>query len=119
MPPPDWTIGSLRKHIERSHPGASFSDNSTQLLWQCFDFYAQHPFPSNPSEEKTEEKIDADAFQRALSLLAHQGTKLLGTQEEDDYFWRIDDSFFQKPICQNAEEHWAPARDRAFIYNGG
>lgn len=63
-----------------------------QLLWRCFHFYAYHPFP----RDATNGQVDSAAFQRAMALLAVQGTDLLGTQEEGSYFWRNDDAFFRK-----------------------
>ncbi|RAK73519.1 uncharacterized protein BO72DRAFT_500015 [Aspergillus fijiensis CBS 313.89] len=55
-----------------------------------------HPFPGVPSPQKPKERIDADGFHRAVALLAHQGTKLLGTQEVEDNFWRQDTAFLRK-----------------------
>ena len=68
------------------------SEAAVQLLWRCFHFYAYHPFPC----DSTDGKIDSAAFQRAVALLAVQGTEILGTQDEGDYFWRHDDAFFHK-----------------------
>ncbi|RAK80132.1 uncharacterized protein BO72DRAFT_502960 [Aspergillus fijiensis CBS 313.89] len=42
------------------------------------------------------ERVDADAFQRAVALIAHQGTELLGAQEAGDYYWRLDETFFHR-----------------------
>jgi hypothetical protein len=63
-----------------------------QLLWRCFHFYAFHPFP----RDSTNSSIYWADFQRAVILLAGQGTDLLGTQEQGEYFWRSDDYFFRK-----------------------
>ena len=40
-------------------------------------------------------RIDEDAFLRGATLLALQTNDLLGTQE-DDWFWRHDDAYFQR-----------------------
>ena len=76
------------------HPDADFADATVQLMWKCFYYYAYHPFPSANSGGK----VEWAAFQRAVSLLALQCTKILGTQDEGAYFWRSDhnDASFQK-----------------------
>lgn len=56
-------------------------------MWRCFYFSAYHPFPTS---SEIDAKIDQDAFERAVTLLAAQGTDLLGTLEEGDYFWCSD-----------------------------
>ena len=52
-----------------------------------------HPFPRSASDN---DKLDFGAFQRSVTLLATNGTELLGTQDDGDYFWRPDDGFFHK-----------------------
>ncbi|RAL17646.1 uncharacterized protein BO97DRAFT_11530 [Aspergillus homomorphus CBS 101889] len=76
---------SLVAHIARNHPDFSFSSEGIDLLWRCLYYYAYHPFPRN---ETTEERIDCNAFNRTLALLVHDGTKLLGTQDNGAYLWR-------------------------------
>ncbi|KAJ5620840.1 hypothetical protein N7510_004824 [Penicillium lagena] len=87
----DWNVTSFRKHIEREHPDVVSSEAVVQLLWRCFLYFAYHPFPRDVTNSA---QVDSSGFQRAVSLLAAQGTDILGTQEEGDYFWRHDDAFF-------------------------
>ncbi|RAH76618.1 hypothetical protein BO86DRAFT_404479 [Aspergillus japonicus CBS 114.51] len=82
-----WTRKSLEKHITSSHPDSALSCDSIDLLWRCLHYYAYHPFP----QEATGEAIDPDAFNRAVALLAHGGTCLLGTQDVGGYHWRNHD----------------------------
>ncbi|PYI04097.1 hypothetical protein BO78DRAFT_431642 [Aspergillus sclerotiicarbonarius CBS 121057] len=88
-----WTKDSLRKHIQIAHLNVSFPDEAINLLWRSFHFYAHHPFPHYITDDS---KIDVDGFQRAVALLAHDATDLLGTQEDGDYYWRFDETFFRK-----------------------
>ncbi|PYH78229.1 hypothetical protein BO82DRAFT_422031 [Aspergillus uvarum CBS 121591] len=83
----DWTKQSLEAHISSCHPSSALSDEVIDLLWRCFHYYASHPFP----KEATGEVIDSDAFDRAVALLAHGGTSLLGTQDDGGYYWRNHD----------------------------
>lgn len=89
----DWTKESLRKHIEKVHPYADFSDAIIDLLWTCFYFYAYHPFPRR---DVGDGRIEWSAFQRSVSLLAARGTGLLGTLEDGDYSWRYDECFTRR-----------------------
>ncbi|RAL05941.1 uncharacterized protein BO80DRAFT_440678 [Aspergillus ibericus CBS 121593] len=88
-----WTKESLKKHIAAAHPNVSFSNEAIDLLWRIFYFYACHPFPHYVTDAS---KIDFNGFQRAVTLLAHDATDYLGTQEDGDYYWRFDEMFFQK-----------------------
>lgn len=92
----DWNVTSFREHIERKHPDVASSEAVVQLLWRCFLYFAYHPFP----RDVTNSKVDLSGFQRAVSLLAVQGTDILGTQEEGDYFWRHNDVFFRRADFQ-------------------
>ncbi|PYI00041.1 hypothetical protein BO71DRAFT_478903 [Aspergillus ellipticus CBS 707.79] len=89
-----WTQNSLSTHIHRTHPTTHISPSTLTLLWKCFTFYAHHPFPPPPTTNAT--KLDATGFERALALLVHQWTSLLGTQEDGDCFWRHDEEFFHR-----------------------
>ena len=89
----DWTKESLRKHIEKAHPFADFSNAIINLLWACFYFYAYHPFPRRDVDDG---KIEWSALQRSVSLLAVRGTKLLGTLEDGDYSWRYYECFTRR-----------------------
>ena len=93
---PDWNYNSFRKYIETLHPDVAISEASIQLLWRCFHFYAYHPFPC----DATDGKLDSAAFQRTVALLVVQGTDILGTLEEGDYFWRNNHAFFRKASFQ-------------------
>jgi hypothetical protein len=93
QPYSDWTKKSLRKHIEKAHPYADFSDAIIDLLWTCFYFYAYHPFPRRDFGDG---RIKWSAFQRSVSLLAARGTGLLGTLEDGDYSWRYDECFTRR-----------------------
>lgn len=63
------------------------------MLGRCFHFYAYHPFPRSARDDG---RLDLGAFKRSVALLAANGTELLGTQEDGDYFWRPDEGFFHK-----------------------
>ncbi|OJJ98910.1 hypothetical protein ASPACDRAFT_44539 [Aspergillus aculeatus ATCC 16872] len=89
----------LTSHIERTHPGASLSENAIDSLWKCFYFFAHHPFPCESTDKTANESVDADAFHRAVALLAHQGPKLLVAQEAGYYFWRHDETFLHRADC--------------------
>ncbi|EED21037.1 hypothetical protein TSTA_082700 [Talaromyces stipitatus ATCC 10500] len=84
-----WTEESLKHHIKINHPGIATTEHTNSLLWRCFHFYAYHPFPRHDMHQ-----IDESVFQRAVILLAVQGTDFLGTQDGGDYFWRNDTDFF-------------------------
>ena len=90
----DWNIESLKRHIETIHVNAALSDDAVELLWRSFYYYAHYPFPNTAAGGK----VDWDAFQRAVSLLAVQSTDILGMQDEELHFWRADhdDVLFQK-----------------------
>ncbi|KAF3386804.1 hypothetical protein F1880_000616 [Penicillium rolfsii] len=81
-----WSEESLRGHIEIAHPHLASSERAVHLLWRIFHFYAFHPFPRNYIEGR----IDWEAFQRAVTLLAAQGADLLGILEEIESYWRFD-----------------------------
>jgi len=79
---PDWTQDCFRKYLEDTNPLLWHGDS---LLWRCFSFYAFHPFSSSMSSEK----IDWEAFQRAVFLLGMRGVDRLGVMN-DDILWTKD-----------------------------
>jgi len=88
----DWTEDSFGKYLKATHPEVVLSRTQLHLLWRSFHFFAYHPFPNDDADGK----IDPNAFQRAVALLALRGTELLGSQEDGDYFWRDDAAFFHE-----------------------
>ncbi|PWY93547.1 hypothetical protein BO94DRAFT_572979 [Aspergillus sclerotioniger CBS 115572] len=88
-----WTKNSLKNHIQSTHPNISLPNETINLLWRSFHFYAHHPFPHYLTENS---KIDVNGFQRAVAFLVHDATDLLGTLEDGDYYWRFDEAFFRK-----------------------
>lgn len=86
----DWNANCLKRHIETAHPEFATSETIINVLWRVFRFYAYHPFPRSA----TDGRVDSAAFQRAVTLLAIQGTDILGTQDGGDCLWREDDAFF-------------------------
>jgi len=86
----DWNANCLKRHIETAHPEFATSETIINVLWRVFSFYAYHPFPRSA----TDGRVDSAAFQRAVTLLAIQGTDILGTQDGGDCLWREDDAFF-------------------------
>jgi hypothetical protein len=91
-----WSEECLRKYIEITHPHLISSEAVIQLLWRCFHFYAYHPFPLDTSEGR----IDWEAFQRAVTMLAAHGSDLLGVIEDIDCYWRFagDDLYNQAKL---------------------
>ncbi|KAE8135572.1 hypothetical protein BDV38DRAFT_294592 [Aspergillus pseudotamarii] len=87
---PYWTKKSFQNHLARTHPDTTIPDTAINILWSCFCFYAYHPFPLPGA---TDRKLDLPAFERGLILLSLQGTRLLGTVEDDfGHCWgRIND----------------------------
>ena len=92
----DWNEESLQKHIECSHPGLILSKASLQLLWRCFHFYAFYPFP----RDVTNDMVDYNAFQRAVTLLVARGTDLLGMVDNEGWHWRSDKSYIPQANLQ-------------------
>lgn len=84
------------------------SEAMVQLLWTCFHFYAYHPFP----RDATNGQVDSAAFQRAVALLAVQGTDLLGTQEEGIYFWCNDEASSANPTSKKSLQVLASQRSQ-------
>jgi hypothetical protein len=93
---PDWNEESLQKHIESSYPGLNPSKASLQLLWRCFHFYAFYPFP----HDAINDKVDYNAFHRALMLLVARGTDLLGMVDNEGWHWRRDESYIPQANLQ-------------------
>ncbi|PWY85992.1 hypothetical protein BO70DRAFT_395121 [Aspergillus heteromorphus CBS 117.55] len=103
-----WTLQSLTSHIRHNHPSTTFPSSTVSLLWRTFYFHAYHPFPfsfaptrneTNPTDSDSDSdsrRINEPAFQRAVALLVHRGTELLGTQDEDDYFWRDEGDYSRR-----------------------
>src|SRR3954451_24242143 len=56
---------------------------------ECFHFYAFYPFPRHA----TNDMVDYDAFQRAVTLLVARGTDLLGMVDNEGFHWRCDESY--------------------------
>lgn len=65
------------------------------ILWRCVHFYAYHPF-----QHTAPDRLDYKAFQRAIALLAVQGTDLLGTDEYGDSYWHNSRDFAEKADFQ-------------------
>ncbi|KAL4919521.1 hypothetical protein BDW62DRAFT_199840 [Aspergillus aurantiobrunneus] len=91
---PYWTKESFRNHIAKTHPNSAIPDTAIDVLWSCFYYYAYHPFPRDCNDPAIA-KLDRPAFDRAVTLLALQGTEVLGTL---DCGW----------------SHWAYIRDRPY-----
>lgn len=90
---PDWTKESLQTYLQETQPDSFPSEDAVQLLWKCFHFYAYHRFPRSASND---DKLDFEAFQRSVTLLAVNDTELLGTPDEGDCCWRPDDGSLHK-----------------------
>ena len=88
----DWNANSFKRRIEIAHPEVAISETIVSHPWRVFHFYAYHPFPRSAADGR----VDPAAFRRAVTLLAIQGTDILGTQDGGDYVWREDDAFFRR-----------------------
>ncbi|PWY67069.1 hypothetical protein BO94DRAFT_540499 [Aspergillus sclerotioniger CBS 115572] len=79
---PYWTKKSFQNHLARTHPDTNIPDTAINVLWSCFCFYAYHPFPLPDASER---KLELPAFEQGLILLSFQGTRLLGTVNDDGH----------------------------------
>ncbi|OOF96900.1 hypothetical protein ASPCADRAFT_145720 [Aspergillus carbonarius ITEM 5010] len=83
---PYWTKKSFQTHLASTHPDTDIPDTAIDVLWSCFCFYAYHPFPLPGASNR---KLELPAFERGLILLSLQGTRLLGTLNDDGHghYW--------------------------------
>ncbi|KAH9212242.1 hypothetical protein DL95DRAFT_525211 [Leptodontidium sp. 2 PMI_412] len=87
-----WNEHCFRNYIRTRHDASFLSNQTISLLWRSFGYYAFHPFPRG---EVDQIRIDADAFHRAVALLALQANDLLGTQK-GSWHRRHNDEYFDR-----------------------
>ncbi|KAM0800037.1 hypothetical protein BDR22DRAFT_259109 [Usnea florida] len=76
-----WHEEDLALFLSKSFGGTDLNA-SIPLLWRCFYFHAYFPFP------RETDRLDYSAFQRAIGLLAAEGTLCLGDDKWGTYMDR-------------------------------
>ncbi|KAI9931987.1 hypothetical protein AWENTII_010300 [Aspergillus wentii] len=85
-----WDEACFARYLKNQH-GILIPEPAIPILWRCLHFYAYHPF-----QHTAPDRLDYKAFQRAIALLAVQGTDLLGTDEYGDAYWHNNREYAEK-----------------------